>query len=260
MSWKLLVVESPTKAKTIQKYLGKKYHVMASKGHVRDLRPKSGAVQVENGQVTLEYEAAEKSLENLQAIAQKAQKTGHLILATDPDREGEAIAFHILEYLKEVLDLDKLTVERVCFHEITQLKVQQALENPRKIDMNLVNAQQARRALDYLVGFSLSPVLWKKIRPSLSAGRVQSPALRLIKERHDAIESFVAKEYWSLHPLLVAEDQKIESLVTHYSGEKLKQFTLNSENSAQQAKQNILTQSSHQCTVKDIKTKKRHCY
>lgn len=257
MSWKLMVVESPSKAKTIQKYLGKSYHVTASFGHVRDLIPKTGAVECEEKQVKLHYCQSEKSQEHLKNILTQAKKTTTLILATDPDREGEAIAFHIIEHLKEHMDISKLTIERVCFHEITKDKVQEALEQSRSIDMALVNAQQARRALDYLVGFFLSPVLWRKVQPKLSAGRVQSPALRMIVERHEAIEKFQPKEYWSLHPHVSHGKSIIEGTLTHFAGKKLKQFSLVSETEAKKTEQTVLTESGQSCSVESVKTKKR---
>ena len=252
-----MIVESPSKAKTIQKYLGKTYHVMASFGHVRDLKPKSGAVECHDNNVVLSYEDSEKSIEHLKAIVSKAKKTDTIILATDPDREGEAIAFHIIEHLKENMDTSKLQIQRVCFHEITAPKVKEAIKNSRDIDMDLVNAQQARRALDYLVGFSLSPVLWKKVKPKLSAGRVQSPALRMIKERHDQIEKFKPKEYWSLHPSLSAGKTNLESTLTYYQNEKLKQFTITSEKAAENAKNTIISESEKQCQVSGVKKKQR---
>lgn len=257
MSWKLMIVESPSKAKTIQKYLGKSYHVMASFGHVRDLLPKNKAVEVHDDEVILHYVDGEKSVEHLKAILAKAKKTETLILATDPDREGEAIAFHVVEYLKQHLDINKIKIERVCFYEITPSKVKDAIAQSRDIDMDLVDAQQARRALDYLVGFSLSPVLWKKVGPKLSAGRVQSPALRMIKERDDEIQKFKPKEYWSLHPLLKAGAIQIESVTTHLSGEKLKKFSLSNEEKAVTAKEAITAQSKNTCVVLSIKSKKR---
>ena len=176
---KLLIVESPSKAKTLNKYLGKDFQVLASYGHVRDLIPKTGAVDPER-EFAAQYEIIERNAKHVDAIAKAVKNADAIYLATDPDREGEAISWHIAEILQaKKLIKDKL-LKRVVFHEITKSAVQHAIDNPRDISMPLVNAQQARRVLDYLVGFNLSPLLWKKIRRGLSAGRVQSPALRLI--------------------------------------------------------------------------------
>ncbi|MBE9562652.1 MAG: DNA topoisomerase I, partial [Proteobacteria bacterium] len=174
----LVIVESPAKAKTIEKYLGKDFKVLASFGHVRDLLPKNGAVDTDNN-FEMKYQIIEKNAKYVDAITKAMRTAKTLYLATDPDREGEAISWHLYEILKEKQTLKNKSVHRVAFHEITKTAVKEAIDNPRSLSMDLVNAQQARRALDYLVGFNLSPVLWKKIRRGLSAGRVQSPALRL---------------------------------------------------------------------------------
>ena len=187
MAHHLVIVESPAKAVTIKKYLGADYDVLASYGHVRDLQPKEGAVDPEN-QFSMTYEVIERNAKHVDAITKSARKADTLYLATDLDREGEAISWHILELLKERKALQGKKVCRVVFHEITPRAIAEAVANPREISTDLVNAQQARRALDYLVGFNLSPLLWKKIRRGLSAGRVQSPALRLICEREADIE------------------------------------------------------------------------
>ena len=178
----LVIVESPAKAKTIKKYLGKGFEVLASYGHVRDLVPKSGAVNPDAG-FEMQYQAIERNERHVQAITKALKKADSLYLATDPDREGEAISWHLLELLRSRRHLKDKAVHRVVFNEITKKAVQDAVANPRELSMDLVNAQQARRALDYLVGFNLSPLLWKKVRRGLSAGRVQSPALRMIVER-----------------------------------------------------------------------------
>jgi DNA topoisomerase-1 len=177
----LLIVESPAKAKTLKKYLGKDFEVLASYGHVRDLVPRNGAVDVDNG-YSMHYETIARNSKHVDAIAKAAATVDNIFLAPDPDREGEAIAWHIAELLKSKRALKGKRMQRVVFYEITQSAVQDAVAHPREISLPLVNAQQARRALDYLVGFNLSPLLWRKIRPGLSAGRVQSPALRLIVE------------------------------------------------------------------------------
>ena len=198
MATNLLIVESPAKAKTLKKYLGKDFEVLASYGHVRDLIPKTGAVDPDDN-FAMKYETIARNAKHVDEIAKAAAAADHIYLAPDPDREGEAIAWHISELLKGKRALKGKTMQRVVFYEITQSAVQAAVANPREISIPLVNAQQARRALDYLVGFNLSPLLWRKIRPGLSAGRVQSPALRLIVERELEIEKFKSQEYWSVH-------------------------------------------------------------
>ncbi len=189
MPTNLIIVESPAKAKTIKKYLGKDFEVMASYGHVRDLSPKEGAVDPEH-HFAMKYEVIEKNAKHVALIAKALKKADALYLATDPDREGEAISWHVYELMDEKKILSDKPTFRIVFNEITKSAIKEAIKNPRDISMDLVNAQQARRALDYLVGFNLSPLLWKKVRPGLSAGRVQSPALRLIVEREKEIEKF----------------------------------------------------------------------
>ena len=184
MAKNLLIVESPAKAKTINKYLGKDFTVLASYGHVRDLVPKEGAVDPERG-FAMRYELIEKNERHVEAIAKAAKGADAFFLATDPDREGEAISWHIAEILKERGLLKDKPLHRVVFTEITPRAIREAVDHPRKIAADLVDAQQARRALDYLVGFNPSPVLWRKVKPGLSAGRVQSPALRMIVEREE---------------------------------------------------------------------------
>ena len=182
MAKNLIIVESPAKAKTMAKYLGRDFTAVASYGHVRDLVPKKGAVDTSHD-FAMKYEIIEKNKKHVETIAKAMKKAEALYLATDPDREGEAISWHLYELLKDEGLLENKTVHRVVFHEITKRAIQKAVQEPRALSANLVNAQQARRALDYLVGFNLSPLLWKKVRRGLSAGRVQSPALRLIVER-----------------------------------------------------------------------------
>ena len=194
----LVIVESPAKAKTIKKYLGKDFEVLASYGHVRDLVPKEGAVDPEH-QFAMKYRTIERNEKHVEAIAKSLRKADTLYLATDPDREGEAISWHLYELLKERGDLKDKKVHRVAFYEITKNAIRAAIEQPRDLSMDLVNAQQARRALDYLVGFNLSPLLWKKVRQGLSAGRVQSPALRMICERDEAIDAFKPQELSLIH-------------------------------------------------------------
>ncbi|HKJ75666.1 MAG TPA: DNA topoisomerase, partial [Gammaproteobacteria bacterium] len=238
MGKQLVIVESPAKAKTINKYLGKGYQVMASYGHVRDLRPKEGAVDPEHD-FAMTYEVIDKNKKHVDAIAKALKKADGLLLATDPDREGEAIAWHLYELLKEQGLLDDKEVGRVVFHQITKSAIQEAVENPRELSEDLVNAQQARRALDYLVGFNLSPLLWKKVRRGLSAGRVQSPALRLIVEREEEIEKFEPQEYWTVEADLEADGKPFSAKLTHLKGEKLTQFSINNEELAKDAERTI---------------------
>src|SRR5512142_2455787 len=195
MANNLLIVESPAKAKTLKKYLGKDFEVLASYGHVRDLVPKTGAVDPDNG-FAMQYETIARNSKHVDEIAKAAADADHIFLAPDPDREGEAIAWHISELLKAKRALKNKQMQRVVFYEITQSAVKEAVAHPREISLPLVNAQQARRALDYLVGFTLSPLLWRKVRPGLSAGRVKSVAVRLVVDRERASAAFVPREYW----------------------------------------------------------------
>ncbi|PIV15413.1 MAG: type I DNA topoisomerase, partial [Gallionellales bacterium CG03_land_8_20_14_0_80_55_15] len=228
MASNLLIVESPAKAKTLKKYLGNDFEVLASYGHVRDLVPKSGAVDTENG-FAMNYEIIARNSKHLDAIARAALAADTILLAPDPDREGEAIAWHIAELLKARRGMKNKIMKRVVFYEITQSAVRAAVANPREIALPLVNAQQARRALDYLVGFNLSPLLWRKIRPGLSAGRVQSPALRLIVERELAIEAFNTQEYWSVHLDTHKHSQPFSAKLFQYQGKKLEQLSIGSQ-------------------------------
>ncbi|MDZ7594585.1 MAG: type I DNA topoisomerase [Thiobacillus sp.] len=222
---KLVIVESPSKSKTLKKYLGDDYDILASYGHVRDLEPKTGAIDTEN--FSMKYQIIERNAKHVEAIVKAAKKADEVLLATDPDREGEAISWHISEILKE--RKVKTPMKRVAFYEITESAVQDAVRNPREIATDLVNAQQARRALDYLVGFNLSPLLWRKISPGLSAGRVQSPALRMIVERELEIEAFDPREYWTLHLDSHKGTQPFTAKLTHFKGEKLDQFSVEHE-------------------------------
>ena len=256
MSHNLVIVESPAKAKTIEKYLGSDFQVFASYGHVRDLIPKEGAVDPDNG-FAMKYAVIEKNEKHVQSIARAAKKADALFLATDPDREGEAISWHIYEILKERNILDDKPVHRVVFHEITKRAVTEAIENPKRLSGDLISAQQARRALDYLVGFKLSPLLWKKIRRGLSAGRVQSPALRMIVEREIEIENFIIREYWSIEAELAAEGQGFRARLTHLDGEKLEQFSLTSEEQAQVAKVALVAAADGKLQVRKVEEKER---
>ena len=224
MSTNLLIVESPAKAKTLHKYLGKDYEVMASYGHVRDLIPKNGAVDTADD-FAMHYEIIERNARHVNEITKAAKAAKNIYLATDPDREGEAISWHLREILRERGALDNKNLYRVAFHEITKNAIQQAVAHPRHLEMDLVNAQQARRALDYLVGFNLSPLLWRKVRPGLSAGRVQSPALRMIVEREREIEAFNSEEYWDIAAAISHGGQEFPGKLTVYAGEKTKKFS-----------------------------------
>jgi DNA topoisomerase-1 len=228
MATNLLIVESPAKAKTLKKYLGNDYEVLASYGHVRDLVPKSGAVDTDND-FAMNYEIIARNSKHVDAIAKAAALADNILLAPDPDREGEAIAWHISELLKAKRTLKNKNMKRVVFYEITQSAVKEAVAHPREIAMPLVNAQQARRALDYLVGFNLSPLLWRKIRPGLSAGRVQSPALRMIVERELEIEAFKTQEYWTVHLDSHKTHIPFTARLFQYQGKKLEQLSIGSQ-------------------------------
>ncbi len=257
MSHRLVVVESPAKAKTIKKYLGKDYQVVASYGHVRDLIPKEGAVDPDND-FAMKYEVIEKNAHHVKVIAQSLKTHTELLLATDPDREGEAIAFHIVELMKEkkLLD-DKKSVRRVVFHEITKQAILGAIDESRELSMDLVNAQQARRALDYLVGFNLSPLLWRKIRPGLSAGRVQSAALRMIVERELEIEAFIAREYWTIDAHCEKSEQNFKAKLHILAGEKQKQFSITNAEMSAKAIETLKQASQGILIVDKIEKKKR---
>jgi len=231
MADNLVVVESPAKARTIKKYLGKDFDVLASYGHVRDLIPKEGAVDPDH-RFAMQYQLLEKSERHVEAIARSLRKSKALYLATDPDREGEAIAWHLMEILKARGELDSKVVHRVAFYEITRNAIRDAVAHPRELSADLVNAQQARRALDYLVGFNLSPLLWKKVRRGLSAGRVQSPALRMICEREEEITAFKAQEYWTLEGEGEHSGQSFPLKLVEYAGRKVEQFSFVNEQAA----------------------------
>ncbi|MCC5858748.1 MAG: DNA topoisomerase I [Ectothiorhodospiraceae bacterium] len=245
MSKSLVIVESPAKAKTINKYLGKDFKVMASYGHVRDLVPKEGAVDPDTD-FAMKYTVIERNKKHVDAIARELKDADALYLATDPDREGEAISWHLYELLKERGLLRDKPVRRVVFHEITKRAIQEAIENARDLSMDLVNAQQARRALDYLVGFNLSPLLWRKVHSGLSAGRVQSPALRMIVEREEEIEAFTPREYWTIESDLEKAGQAFQAKLSHFQGEKLEQFTIDNETRATEVEQVLLRQAAAQ--------------
>ena len=230
----LVIVESPAKAKTIEKYLGPGYKVLASYGHIRDLPPKDGSVDPDNGFEMLWDNYADKA-KQLKAITDEAKKADGLILATDPDREGEAISWHVQEVLAKKKALPK-NVGRVTFNAITKAAVTEAMARPRELDIDLIDAYRARRALDYLVGFTLSPVLWRKLPGAKSAGRVQSVALRLIVERDREIEAFRPQEYWSVKANMEHKGQKFEARLTRHLGVKLDKMDLKTESDAEVAR------------------------
>ncbi|MBV61486.1 MAG: DNA topoisomerase I [Nevskiales bacterium] len=256
MAQNLVIVESPAKAKTIEKYLGKDYRVLASYGHVRDLVPKEGAVDP-SADFAMRYQVIDRNEKHVKTIVDALKKADALLLATDPDREGEAIAWHLLEILKEKGLLDDKTVQRVVFHEITERAIQDALSHPRTVSDDLVDAQQARRALDYLVGFNLSPLLWRKVQRGLSAGRVQSPALRLIVEREDEIDQFVPREYWSMEAQVQKDGQAFGSKLWTYAGDKVEQFTFTNEADAHAARDALTAAAGGQLTAETVEKKQR---
>ena len=256
MSKNLVIVESPAKAKTISKYLGKDFDVMASYGHVRDLVPKVGAVDPDN-RFAMKYEIIERNEKHVNAIVRALKKSDALYLATDPDREGEAISWHLTELLREKKALNSKPVHRVVFHEITKDAVQEAIDHPRDISADLVGAQQARRALDYLVGFNLSPLLWKKVQRGLSAGRVQSPALRMIVERELDIEAFKAREYWTIEADVSKDEQPFVSRLVSYGGNKVEQFSFENEEQAREIEKTILDAASGELRTVSVTKRQR---
>ncbi|MFP4603464.1 MAG: type I DNA topoisomerase [Halochromatium sp.] len=252
----LVVVESPAKAKTIKKYLGPDFDVVASYGHVRDLVPKEGAVDPERG-FEMKYQIIERNEKHVQAISKKLKAAAALYLATDPDREGEAISWHLYELLRKRQQIGERPVYRVVFNEITKRAVNDAVAHPRGLSYDLVNAQQARRALDYLVGFNLSPLLWKKVRRGLSAGRVQSPALRLIVEREQEIEAFETREYWSVEADAAEQGKTFSAKLVEYAGEKVEQFTITDETRARKVEQALLAAANGRLSVDKVERKQR---
>jgi DNA topoisomerase I len=253
----IVVVESPAKAKTINKYLGRGYEVLASFGHVRDLPAKTGSVDPESN-FRMIWEVDPKAQKRLAEITRAVKGADKLILATDPDREGEAISWHVLEILKEKQVLKEQTVERVVFNAITKQAVTEAMKHPRVIDAALVDAYRARRALDYLVGFTLSPVLWRKLPGARSAGRVQSVALRLVCDRELEIERFVAREYWSLTALLATpRDETFEARLVGADGQKIQRLDVGSGAEAEAFKQ-ALDAATFSIASVEAKPAKRH--
>src|ERR1700674_2135966 len=249
----VVVVESPAKAKTIHKYLGPGYEVLASFGHVRDIPPKDGSVDPEHD-FRMIWQVDPKAAKRLSEIAKALKGAKKLILATDPDREGEAISWHVLEVLKEKRALKQTQeIERVVFNAITKQAVTEAMKHPRGIDAALVDAYRARRALDYLVGFTLSPVLWRKLPGARSAGRVQSVALRLVCDRAREIETFIPKEYWSiLAPLATPRGETFEARLVGADGKKITRLDVGSGEEAADFKKAL---DAAQFTVASVEAK-----
>ena len=256
MAKNLLIVESPAKSKTIEKYLGKDYKVLASYGHIRDLLPKTGAVDTEND-FEMTYVEVDRNKKHIDAIVREAKKAESIYLATDLDREGEAISWHVSEILKGRKLLKDKNVYRVVFSEITETAIKQAVANPRELSNDLVDAQQARRALDYLVGFNLSPLLWKKVRRGLSAGRVQSPALRMIVNREEEIDAFNPQEYWSVSTPLQKDNFEFIANLIQFEGKKLKKFDLNNGKQVDEAIKKLKSQAGDSLKVTKLTEKQR---
>ncbi|OGL93764.1 DNA topoisomerase I, partial [Candidatus Uhrbacteria bacterium RIFOXYA2_FULL_40_9] len=248
MSKHLLIVESPTKTKTISKYLGPEYQVLSSFGHIRDLPKSAMGIDIEQGTFEPTYTVPTKSKQNVTALRKAAKEADVVYLATDADREGEAIAWHVAELLK----LDQTKGKRITFQEITKNAIEKALESPRWLDMNLVNAQQARRILDRLVGYELSPLLWKKIRRGLSAGRVQSIAMRFVVEREREREAFVIEEYWSVDALFEKDQLSFEGKLFEAHGKKLEKLSIKNQEEADAINKD-LEEATY--TVSDVKKK-----
>jgi DNA topoisomerase-1 len=246
----LVIVESPAKAKTIEKYLGSDYRVLASYGHVRDLPAKDGSVNPDDG-FAMDWETYADKAKQLKAITDEAKKADRLILATDPDREGEAISWHVQEVLRARKALPK-EVERVTFNAITKATVTEAMKHPRELDTDLIDAYRARRALDYLVGFTLSPVLWRKLPGAKSAGRVQSVALRLIVEREREIELFRAQEYWSVEAAFEHDGTQFNARLAQWEGKKLDRLSIGDAGTAARAKADV---EAGKFTVANVETK-----
>lgn len=253
---KVVIVESPAKAKTINKYLGKDYIVLASFGHVRDLPAKDGSVKPDED-FDMTWELPSKSEQHMKEIVKALKDADTLILATDPDREGEAISWHVLDVLHERNKLKRVAIKRVVFHEITKKAIQAAMEEPRDLDAGLIDAYLARRAMDYLVGFTLSPVLWRKLPGSRSAGRVQSVALRLICDREREIELFNAQEYWTVGGAFKSDTAPFSAHLTHLDGKKLMKFSLGTESDAKHAEETAKNATYTVGTV-EKKQAKRH--
>ncbi|NOR43371.1 MAG: type I DNA topoisomerase, partial [Gammaproteobacteria bacterium] len=256
MSKNLVIVESPAKAKTIEKYLGKDFKVYASYGHVRDLIPKSNAIDTEHD-FEMKYQLIERNEKHVKKIISLLKKADTLYLATDQDREGEAIAWHVYEILKEKGLLKGKEVHRVAFNEVTKKAIKEAIASPGELSYNLINAQLARRALDYLVGFNLSPLLWKKVQRGLSAGRVQSPALRLIVEREIEIDNFDPKEYWTIEADTIKDSKNFTAKLYQFENEKIKQFSVTDTATATSTRDALLKAGSNELSVDKVEKKQR---
>ena len=230
----LVVVESPAKAKTIEGYLGRDFRVLASYGHIRDLPAKDGSVQPDDG-FAMSWETYPDKAKRLKEISDLAKQADRLILATDPDREGEAISWHVQEVLRQKKTLPQ-TVDRVTFNAITKAAVTDAMAHPRALDDDLIDAYRARRALDYLVGFTLSPVLWRKLPGAKSAGRVQSVALRLIVDREREIEAFRAQDYWSVTAHMEQGGTPFTARLVRFDGQKIERLTISDADTAERAR------------------------
>lgn len=254
---RLVIVESPAKAKTINKYLGSEYKVLASYGHIRDLRSKNGSVDPDNN-FAMTWEMSERGTKCIKDITTQLKKCDELLLATDPDREGEAISWHICSVLNEAKKLN-IPFKRIAFHEITKNAIKDAIEHPRKIDKNLVDAYLARRALDYLVGFTLSPILWRKLPGSKSAGRVQSVALRIIVEREAEIEAFKPQEYWTISAEFSAKNKKkFQAKLIVSGGTKLTKFSVSNEAQAKSIEKRLLSHDDYVVSSVESKVVKRN--
>jgi len=252
---KLLIVESPSKAKTLSKYLGSDFEVLASYGHIRNLLPKSEGIDTNSFE--MKYALIDRNKKHMDAITKAVKKSDEILLATDPDREGEAIAWHITEILNEKSLLKNKLIKRVVFQEITKSAIIQAIEEPRDIALALVRAQQSRQALDYLIGFNLSPLLWSKIRYGLSAGRVQSPALRLIMEREAEIGKFLAKEYWTLHLEAKKNQSQFSSKLYILDNQKIEQFTIIEKKQSEKIVGELLLKSGGKTRISRVEKKQR---
>lgn len=255
MAKNLVIVESPAKTKTIKKYLGNEFEILASFGHVREIPSKDTSIDV-NDNFKIKFTTSEKSKKHLDAIKKAAKDAQNIYLATDPDREGEAISWHVQEVLKSARLLKDKNIYRVTFNEITKSAVTNAIANPKELSMDLVDAQKARQALDFLVGFNLSPLLWRKITSGLSAGRVQSPALRMIVEREIERENFVKQDYWSLTADTFKQKQIFANLL-EFNNNKVEQFTFTTAEDAENAKAHILKDANGFLIVDGI-TEKKH--
>ncbi len=252
----LIIVESPAKARSMSKYLGNNFIALASYGHVRDLLPKKGAVDPDNN-FEMHYEIVERNKKHVDLIVKTMKTANALYLATDPDREGEAISWHLYELLKQRNAIDDKPVYRVDFREFTKTAIQKAVDNPREMSTSLIESQQARRALDYLVGFNLSPLLWRKVRSGLSAGRVQSPALRMICEREQEIDKFISQEYWTIEADLNTDGKRFFGKLIQYQDEKLTQFSITDEATAKSAEATLNEAAQGKLTVAKIEKKER---